>query len=112
MLYARDGALAESKAFFFEKKKQKTFVDLAKSLSQSRILMNKSVLVLFFKKTLLPLPRLFKASTWLVRGTMQNLPHRATGRLGGEVRKGDRCRFRYSSAATAFGNQANQAIAR
>jgi len=38
------------KVFFFEKKNQKTFVTLAPSVPDTRSLMSKSFLLLFFKK--------------------------------------------------------------
>jgi hypothetical protein len=41
---------AGSKAFFFEKKKQKTFIHLAKCPVTAAYPMSKSFLVLFFKK--------------------------------------------------------------
>jgi len=38
------------KAFFFEKKKQKTFIYFTKTVATDKNLMDKSFLVLFFKK--------------------------------------------------------------
>jgi hypothetical protein len=43
----------ESKVFFFEKKKQKTFASWAEPLRLQRAQTRKSFLVLFFKKELL-----------------------------------------------------------
>ncbi len=43
-----------SKALFFEKKKQKTFIGLFRTCATQRDSGNKSFLVLFFNKGLLP----------------------------------------------------------
>jgi hypothetical protein len=45
------------KAFFFEKKKQKTFEHLAAAFPDRASQTRKSFLVLFFKKEPLPFPR-------------------------------------------------------
>jgi len=46
--------MENKKAFFFEKKKQKTFVLLSRTYPPARAPRSKSFLVLFFKKELLP----------------------------------------------------------
>jgi hypothetical protein len=50
----RGPAEEKGKRFFFEKKKQKTFMMLWLAVSAERVLRPKSFLVLFFKKEPLP----------------------------------------------------------
>jgi hypothetical protein len=50
------------KIFFFEKKKQKTFACWAQRFRMGSAQMNKSFLVLFFKKELLPSPKIVSAN--------------------------------------------------
>jgi hypothetical protein len=45
-----EGMKQGSKRFFFEKKKQKTFIHWARAVPEVSIQMDKSFLVLFFKK--------------------------------------------------------------
>jgi hypothetical protein len=51
---ASEGKSRKASAFFFEKKKQKTFAWLSRTMGRKRRQMDKSFLLLFFKKEVLP----------------------------------------------------------